>query len=245
MPRTLGELRALPGIGAYTAAAVGSIAFGIPVPVVDGNVRRITARYYGTDDPPLPPVPLRRPGDFNQAMMELGRVICHPRRPECPRCPLRAGCKARRRRHPERYPARRPPARVPHRDIGVGVVWSGERVLIQRRPESGLLGGLWEFPGGKRRRGESLPACVRRELREELAIRVAVGAPIIVVRHRYSHLEVTLHAFRCRRLGGRPRPPAAGAWRWVRPRDLRRYAFPAANLKIIERIAVTDPSPRP
>jgi A/G-specific adenine glycosylase len=236
VPRTLAALRALPGIGDYTAAAVGSIAFGIAVPVTDGNVRRITARYWGTDDPPLPPVPARRPGDFNQAMMELGRVICHPRRPECPRCPLRAGCKARRLGRPERFPARRPAPRVPSFDIGVGVVERRGRVLIQRRPEAGLLGGLWEFPGGKRRRGESLVVCVRRELREELGIRVAVEAPLARVPHRYTHLAVMLHAFRCRWLGGRARPTAASACRWVRPSDLRRYAFPAANLKIIERI---------
>lgn len=234
LPRTIEGLRALPGIGAYTAAAIGSIAFGIPVPVFDGNVHRVTARFYGTNDPPAPPVPPGRPGDFNQAMMELGRLVCRPRKPECARCPLRAGCRARRSGDPERFPARTPAGPVPHRHIGVGVVWKAGRVLIARRPESGLLGGLWEFPGGKRRRGESLPECVRREVREELEIRVAVEAPLVRVPHRYSHFAVTLHAYTCRWVSGRPVARGCTAFRWVRPRELRRRPFPVASLRIID-----------
>jgi A/G-specific adenine glycosylase len=242
LPRTLAALRALPGVGEYTAAAVGSIAFGIAEPVVDGNVRRVTARYWATDDPPRPTVPPRAPGDFNQAIMELGRLVCRPRRPDCPRCPLRRDCRARRRGDPERFPARRRRGPVPHHHVGVGVVWKDGRVLISRRPEEGLLGGLWEFPGGKRRRGESVRACVRRELAEELGIRVAPEAPVATVPHRYSHFAVTLHAWSCRWIAGRPRPRGCTAFRWVRPRELRRYPFPAASLRIIEALD-SPPSP--
>jgi len=113
------------------------------------------------------------------------------------------------------------------------VVRKGRRILIDRRRPDGLLGGLWEFPGGKRRRNESLEAAVVREVREELGIEVEVLRPLITVRHAYSHFRVTLHAFECRHVSGRPKAIRCAAWKWVRPGELKRYAFPRANHKII------------
>jgi A/G-specific adenine glycosylase len=112
-------------------------------------------------------------------------------------------------------------------------VWKRGRVLIQQRPPEGLLGGLWEFPGGKRERGESLAECVLRELREEAGIQVTVGQEFAVVHHGYSHMTVTLHAFDCDYASGRVRPRAATAYKWVRPGELEDYPFPAANRRII------------
>jgi A/G-specific adenine glycosylase len=122
----------------------------------------------------------------------------------------------------------------------VGVVWKRGCVLVDRRPPEGLLGGLWEFPGGKRRRGESREACVGREVIEELGVRARVRERFAVVRHAYSHFRVTIHAFECEYVSGRPRAIGCSAWKWVRPRDLGRYAFPAANRRIIARIAPRD-----
>jgi len=113
-------------------------------------------------------------------------------------------------------------------------------VLVARRPESGLLGGLWEFPGGKIEEGETAPAAVVRELREEMEIAVEVGNHIASVDHAYSHFRITLHAYHAVCTGGEPRPHAATAWLWVEPKDLSKLAFPAANLRVLQALAGDD-----
>jgi A/G-specific adenine glycosylase len=158
VPRDPDALRALPGVGEYTVGAVASIAFGIPLPAVDGNVRRVMARLTDTPDPS--PAELRRwagdlvdrkrPGDFNQALMELGATTCAPRNPECGVCPVAGFCAAARAGTQADRPSRRRKARV--RDVAWGVAVllaegpGGPRVLARRRPSEGLLGGMWEFP---------------------------------------------------------------------------------------------------
>jgi A/G-specific adenine glycosylase len=113
------------------------------------------------------------------------------------------------------------------------VVWRGNRILIDRRKPEGLLGGLWEFPGGKRRENESLERCLTREIREELDIRVKVVRPLMSIPHAYTHFRITLHVYECRYVSGVPRAIGCAEWRWVRPRELDDYAFPAANRKVI------------
>jgi A/G-specific adenine glycosylase len=233
-PRTAQAWRLLPGVGPYTAAAIASICFGEPVPVWDGNVRRVLCRLLGRESTmPSDWIPRETPGDFNQALMELGQRICTPRRPDCPSCPLRRRCLARRRNMVDRLPPPNPSRRVPRLVIGLGIVRRNGRVLIGRRPESKMLGGLWEFPGGKRRPREPVPDCVRREVREETGFGVDVGPRLALVDHRYSHLEVRLHAYDCRVRSGALRDRR---FRWVRRSDLARYPFPAANLRILEAI---------
>ncbi len=246
LPRRVDELMRLPGIGRYTAGAIASIAFGADAPVLDGNVTRLLCRYFGLrGDPKTAAVraelwqlaqgllPRGRAGDFNQAMMELGATVCTPRAPRCAECPLRRGCTARRTGAQDQLPARTARRSAPHYDIGVGIIWKRGRILIQQRPAHGLLGGLWEFPGGKREAGETFQECVRREVREECNLRVRVRDELAVVAHSYSHFAVTLHAFNCEHVAGRVRLRGAVAFKWVRPRELERYAFPAANRRII------------
>ena len=120
----------------------------------------------------------------------------------------------------------------------VGVAFRRGLVLIDRRPADGLLGGLWEFPGGKIERGESPADAVARELREEVGIEADVGEKIVVVRHAYSHFRVTLTAFRCRWRSGQARAIGCDAVKWVRPRNLRNYPFPRANQKILDALGV-------
>jgi A/G-specific adenine glycosylase len=158
LPRDPGELRALPGVGEYTAGAVASIAFGIPLPAVDGNVRRVLARLMDVADPS--PGALRnwagalvdplRPGDFNQAVMELGATVCTPRAPSCPRCPVEHFCRAAAAGTQGERPAPRRKGKVREVAWGVVVLVAGEgvgaRTLVRRRPPEGLLGGMWEFP---------------------------------------------------------------------------------------------------
>jgi A/G-specific adenine glycosylase len=246
-PQTAEGLQALPGIGRYTAGAIASIAFGEAAPVLDGNVMRVFARLDELeDDVTLPATQARlwalaearldssRPGDFNQALMELGRVVCRPRAPRCGACPVAANCLARERGTQDARPVKGAKAATPHYDVAAGMIWNeaGE-LLIAQRPLDGLLGGLWEFPGGKQEVGETLPECLARELREELAIEVDVGELFTVVRHGFTHFKITLHAFTCRYRSGDPQPLGVAAFAWVRPERLDDYAFGKADRAVI------------
>ena len=247
LPRAPTSLRALPGIGAYVAAAVAAIAFQEPVLAVDGNVRRVLSRLL---DLPAPidsrlraagqALVAERPGDVNQALMDLGARLCRPRTPRCSDCPLARSCRARKHSTIDQRPGRRPTRERPHYDIAVGVIWRDDRILIAKRPPEGLLGGLWEFPGGKPEPGESLEAAVVREVGEELDIDVEPGVKIAAVDHAYSHFAITLHAFHCRYRSGTPRPIGCQEIAWVRRDELDRYAFPAANRRVLERLRAGD-----
>lgn len=160
LPSSVEELRRLPGIGAYTAAAIASLAFGAPEPVLDGNVERVLARYRAVDEPPRRAAGKRRlleiarelldparPGDFNQALMELGARVCTPRRPACPACPLSPDCLALEKEDPSSYPVSNGRSVVVKEELLVIVVRSGEELLMRRRPvDASLLPGMWELP---------------------------------------------------------------------------------------------------
>jgi len=258
IPSTVDELLTLPGIGRYTAGAIASIAFNCDAPVLDGNTTRVLCRYFNIANDSKASqtqkelwrlaeelLPHGRAGDFNQALMELGATICTPRNPQCAACPLSRGCAARRLGIQANLPTKRKKKKLPHHQVAVGVIWKRNKMLIARRFEKELLGGLWEFPGGHRKRGEALAQCVAREVCEELGIEVAVGEEFAVVEHAYSHFRITLHAFHCRWLRGRPRALGCAAWKWVSPRELSRYAFPAANRKVIENLTTDGKTRRP
>ena len=257
LPDADDELKALPGIGRYTAGAVLSIAFQKRAPLVDGNVARVFSRYFGIrQDIALAKtqerlwqlagklVPRRNPGDYNQALMELGATLCAPRAPDCLHCPLKRNCMALRLGLQEKLPVRKRRKITPHFHIGAGVIWHRGKILISQRPLKGLLGGMWEFPGGKQERGESLRQTVRREIQEELGIDVAVGRKIVEVDHAYSHFKITLHAYQCLYQSGRPQTLEVKAWKWVKPEALKKFAFPAANRPVIRILLDTTRSVR-
>ncbi len=247
-PSTYDGLLALPGVGPYTAAAVASLALGLDAAVVDGNVARVLSRVMGWGGDVRSAAGRRllqswaesllvpgHAGRSNEAVMELGALVCTPRGPACGGCPLCGVCRARAQGRVEHYPARRPARRVPHKVVGAGVVVDRRgRLLIARRNETSMLGGMWEFPGGTLERGETMRECIRRELKEELGVGVAVGDRLMIVRHAYSHFTLDLHVHWARLARGRPRPIHCAAVRWVRPSRLRRYPFPMADVKIIQ-----------
>ena len=241
-------LSQLPGFGPYTTAAVLSIAYNKPYPVLDGNVIRVLSRLYliETDAKKTETkkqlweyarqlLPANRASDFNQAMMELGAMICVPQKPKCPVCPLNTDCKAfNGLKDPSVLPYSAPKKKIPHYDVVAGLIWNNDKLLIALRPEEGLLGGLWEFPGGKRKKNESLQNACLREIKEELGITVRVNEPFIKVNHAYSHFRITLHTFHCLYQNGTPKALGCTDWKWVTVNDLKKYAFPKANTKIIE-----------
>lgn len=258
VPDTYDAIHALPGVGPYTAAAVLSIAYNKPHAVLDGNVIRVLSRVFAVDDN-VKSAPTRRrlqeaadalidperPGTFNQAMMELGALLCTPRLPSCADCPVQPACQATSEGNPEDYPVTPEKKPVPHYDIAVGLVFDDDgQLLIQRRPDDGLLGGLWEFPGGKQEDGEDLSTTCCRELREELGIEIDVQDHFYTLSHAYSHFKITMHAFRCRIMSGTPSSELDQPLKWVPVDMLDDYAFPRANRRLIEELErrQTEPS---
>ena len=245
-PRDLDGWIALPGIGRTTAGGILSSAFNAPEPILDGNVKRVLARLHAHERPPSRDQHLfwqrsealldpRRPRDFNQALMDLGATVCTPRRLGCDHCPWRESCAAYASGDPSGWPVVEERKPLPFQVIGIGVVINAVGdVLIDQRLEEGLLGGMWEFPGGKQEPGEPIEACIARELMEELGIVVSVGEALITLDHAYSHKKLQFVAHLCDWCSGDPKPLASQQVRWVRPEQLKNYPFPAANARIID-----------
>ncbi|WP_420641599.1 A/G-specific adenine glycosylase [Candidatus Leptofilum sp.] len=260
LPQTAADLMKLKGIGHYTAGAVASIAFDEPAPVLDGNVIRVLSRLTDLPEDVTQTatknnlwqlaeqlVPAARPGDFNQALMELGQKICLPAKPMCLLCPLSAHCLARRRGTQLERPVRPPRKRTPHYDVVAGIIWAKDakigdpaaKFLIAQRPFDGLLGGLWEFPGGKQEDGETLTQALVREIEEELAMQIEVGEFVTKIKHAYTHFRITLHAFHARHLTGSPQHLGVANHAWVTLADLDKYAFAVTDRKIIAALHAT------
>ena len=246
-PRTMETFSALPGVGPYTAGAVMSIAFDQSYPVVDGNVRRVLSRVFGIRgssrerktqhalrEVAAGLLPHRRPGIFNQALMELGALVCRPASPSCSDCCLRPLCFAQTLSDPAILPTRLKRSPTPHFDVTAGVIRKGSTILLAQRYPQGLLGGLWEFPGGKRERGETIEECLHREIREELGIDIVIEEPIGSVNHAYTHFRFTLHGFRCRYAAGKVRALGCADWRWIHPSRISEFALPAADRKLLQ-----------
>ena len=233
IPTTREALERLPGLGRYTAAAIASMSFGQDEPALDGNIRRVLARLFDLSLPARSPagerrlwelaaqhLPPGRAGDYNQALMDLGAAICTPQSPRCLLCPLAAICQALANGVVAERPVNLPRRKIPHITVTAGILARDGLLLITRRPSQGLLGGMWEFPGGKQEPGEDLPGCLARELDEELGIHVSVDAEFGVYQHAYTHFRVTLHAFNCTLVGGEPQLLHASELRWVLPAQL-------------------------
>ena len=243
--------RRLPGVGRYTCGAVQSIAFGRRLAAVDGNAVRVLARWFAITQAVTGTAVQRRlwaaaeslvppsaPGDWNQAVMELGSRVCTPRAPRCPACPVRALCLARARGLQDRLPVKRKRKAIPHIEVGAGIIWRRGRVLMCQRPAGKMLAGLWEFPGGKRHPGESIQDCIRRELKEECDLDIEVGEHLVDVTHTYSHLRVTLRCYHCRSPRGRVRRLACDDARWVRLDEIPGLPLPAADLRILTALGI-------
>ena len=246
LPDNRQSLEQLPGLGRTTAASILATVHNRREAILDGNVKRILARLLAFPEPPrrhlqqfwgFSEVLLdrSRPRDFNQALMDLGALVCLPRLPLCDRCPWQTRCAAYAAGTPQQFPMREAPAAIPHFVIGVGIVFNDKgQVLIDQRLPDGLLGGLWEFPGGKQEPGEAMEHTVAREILEEVNVKVAVGAELIRLNHAYSHRQLTFVVHLCRYRSGEARPLASQQVAWVRPEQLDDYPFPAANTRMIQ-----------
>ncbi len=243
IPQTYEELRQLPGFGPYITAAVLSFAFDKPYPVMDANVRRVLMRLKGDPDEARPGkdkslleylAPLfsqDKPGNFNQALMELGEVLCRARNPRCLLCPLKDFCTAFKTGTQEIIPR---PKKRNYRKVEavVAILQKDGKFLIQKRPSRGLLADLWEFPGGKKKTGESLIDALHREIKDELSSEIHKEKFLLNVQHAYTQFQVSLYAYECE-LKDNPRL-REDAHRWVTLRALRRFPVPSGTAKIIQ-----------
>lgn len=250
-PQDLEGVLKLPGIGETTAGGILSAAFDQSQAILDGNVKRVLARLVGLEVAPKRAIALlwrnsrtlldpQQPRNFNQALMDLGATVCLPRNPGCPVCPWTAHCRAYQMNMQNEIPVSESRAPIPHKQIGVAVIWNEQgQILIDRRRQEGLLGGLWEFPGGKIEPEETVQECIVREIQEELGIEVAVGDRLITIDHTYTHFRVTLNVFHCRHVSGVPQPIECDEVRWVTLEEIDQYPFPKANVQIIEALHQT------
>ena len=253
VPDDADALRALPGIGRYTAGAVASIAFDRPEPVVDGNVIRVLTRLHAIDDDVKRTEVVRRlweeagalargpdPGDLNQALMELGATVCTPRAPRCLACPWEGDCRAHREGDPEQLPVKSKTTQARAVEAVAGVVERDGRWLVVQRPPEGLLGGLWELPGGDLLADEEPAAGITRSLRDRLGLAVPGADTVGEVEHVFSHLRLTLHVLRCKPPtgSGRVRRADFHAHRWLAPHRIAALAIGGPTRKALALLEV-------
>jgi A/G-specific adenine glycosylase len=241
IPKNLRDLLSLPGIGRSTGGAILSFAYDMEAPILDGNAKRVLSRLFavpgnaGKLEKRLwhaseSLIPEGRSNPFNQALMDLGSMLCTPKRPRCLSCPLRNLCKGYLSGKPESYPVRTAKKSIPHISALSAVIFRGGKVLLRQRPENGLLGGLWEFPNwrieekGRLRFGLRLRNHIKREMR----MNVEVGGPIGVFKQTFSHFNLTLRVFRCQLLN----PNKGKEGKWISLRDLPLFPMSRIHRKI-------------
>lgn len=254
LPSDMSSLLALPGIGPYTAAAIASLAFSQPVPVVDANVQRVIARMLNLDHPIKSARSQKTvrsavsslishgggdPRSLNQALMELGALVCMPRNPACAVCPVKPQCQSLAREVVHLRPVLPDQKSSIALQVAAGVLLDNECILIQKRPPHGLMANLWEFPGGKLQAGESPEQALIREFREELELKIRVLDKITVIKHSYTRFRVTLHVYWCALSPPDQEPVlhAASDFRWAAAQELDQYPFPAADCKLIHMLS--------
>jgi A/G-specific adenine glycosylase len=244
-------LLGLPGIGEYTAAAILSIAFNRDYPVVDANIERVFARLFNLAKPVKDKriqalirqkaremLPGSRARQFNQALMELGALVCIARNPRCKICPISNHCLALRLDLVPQRPVLPEPAKTIYIEMATGILKHDGRILIQKRKAKGVWANLWEFPGGRLEQGETPEMALVREYEEETKLSVGNLKKITTVQHSYTIYRVTLHCFFCSVIDSRYRPvlQTAQEYRWVTPEDLSAFAFPAGHRKLLSHL---------
>ena len=246
IPRDYTTFRKLPGVGEYIAAAVQSITFNHPYAVVDGNVKRVLARLFLIDSPINKPASAKifrekadllldreAPGLFNQAVMELGATICRPKSPTCLVCPANTFCRAFQTARQEEFPVRLKSKPLPEYHLATGIVHKKNHMLITQRKPEGLLGGLWEFPGGEVQAEETAEQACIRQIQENVNLSVEVTEYLTRVKHAYTHFKIVVDVFHCRYQAGEVVLNGPVDHRWITLEQIDQYPFPRANHKFI------------
>ena len=252
IPSDLESLRSLPGIGRYTAGAIASIAYQQPVPLVDGNVFRVLSRVFNCKDDISKPktqkkfyelaaglISEKEPGNFNQALMELGSLICISETPRCPLCPVKSLCISFKEGDPSQLPVRANHLTIKKMEMVVGLLTQKDRILVRRRPASGIWGGLWELPGAVRKKGESLEQSLQNEFLNEIGIALKIKKKIKPMEHRFTHRLAKIHPFECKLENGHPIKIKNRELKWADQNALKKLSFPVPHQKIISNYNLT------
>lgn len=256
VPCDYGKLLKLPGIGPYTAAAIASVAGNIDVAVLDANVIRVYSRFFDISQPVQKQgtkkmlselarelLPQGRARVYNQALMDLGALICTPKKPRCHKCPLAQSCQSLAGGTVSKRPVRGAKRKTIALRKVAGLIQSRGRFFIQQRRADDLWGGLWEFPGGSIEHGDPAGQLVQR-VREDCGLSVTLLRPLTRIVHQYTHNRVTLHCFLCELAGDEKevRLQSADNSCWVSAGELDQYGFPAGPRKLLEYIRGEEPS---
>jgi len=244
IPKNANVLKQLPGFGPYTTGAVLSIAYEVRIPIVDANVRRVIMRVLckegiadTTQDKAIyafleKVLPNKHMGDFNQALMELGAMICRSPSPQCLICPLKKLCKAYEKGKQEIIPETSKKI-IKKINVVIGVIKSKNKYFIQKRPSHGLLGDLWEFPGGKIEKGETAQKALKRELKEEIDVELKSAKHLMDVVHYYTQFKVKLNVSAC---DVNPLPQTDATHKWVTLKEVNKFPMPSGSVKIVEKL---------
>jgi A/G-specific adenine glycosylase len=242
VPSNLRDLLSLPGIGRSTAGAILSFAYNKEAPILDGNVKRVLSRLFAISGSKAKTerllwgiseslIPKGRSNPFNQALMDLGSMLCTPKDPQCPHCPLQNFCKGKASGNPEKYPIKGLKKTIPHIEAISAVIQRDGKVLLNRRPPKGLLGGLWEFPNWPTEGKKDLERYLKKKVKREIGITVKSKGPIGPFKQTFSHFKLTLHVYHCqaidRKKGGR----------WVSFRELSLFPMPKLHRRIAQTLS--------
>ena len=251
LPADHAVLLDLPGIGPYTAGAIMSLAFNEDYPIVDANIERLFARFFRIEEPVKNKtatnfiwqkakelIPTGQARYFNQALMELGALVCLPGNPHCSRCPLTAECRARAGDMQQTLPVQATAGKIIPISMASGVLLHRGRIFIQKRLKKDIWSNLWEFPGGCLEEGETPEQALQREFLEETELRITELEKIRILRHSYTNYRVTLHCYYCRLQSVNTEPVlhAAQQYRWATREELLELPFPSPHRKLIGEI---------
>ena len=244
IPNDLNELLKLPGIGDYTASAILAIAFNKNAIPIDGNIKRIVSRMYNYSSPSSNLKEYKilvqnlinniKISDSVQALMDLGRMICKPKIPICSDCPINTHCLSYKNDNVHLYPTILLKKTIPTYNVVVGLISKNKKILISKRSKNGMLGNLWELPGGKIKPQESKKSCLLREIKEEIDIEIKIIKEIGTIKHSYSHLKVIITLFQCQYLSGKAKARASQKINWISYNQKKQFAFPNATHKLFK-----------
>jgi A/G-specific adenine glycosylase len=245
IPNNLRDLLSLPGIGRSSAGAILSFAYDKEAAILDGNAKRVLSRVFAVSGNPVGGktegllwgiseflIPKGRSNPFNQALMDLGSMLCTPKDPQCPHCPLRNLCRGYLSGKPESYPPRTIKKTIPHITAISAVIQRDGKVLLNRRPPKGLLGGLWEFPNWKIKTKKNLKRQLRENVKEGFELKVKVKSLLGTFQQTYSHFKLTLHFYQCQ--SSNPNKNKNG--KWILIKNLDQLAMPRIHRRIAEMI---------